>query len=279
MSVTVALIVLTAALFHAVWNALVKGAEDRVIMLGLIALGHIPAGLVLVAVSPMPDPSVWPWMVASVMVHWGYFWLLNVAYKLGDLSLIYPVARGIAPVLVALIAQIWLGEILPPVAWAGVILVSAGILLLARDAFTGALPFAGLVAALAVGAAVTAYSLIDGVGVRLSGSAAAYIGWLFSAKILIVLYVFPTRIDRVRAVPLKQLWIGFAGGLVSGAAYALVLYAKTMAPLGLVSALRETSVIFAALIGVLWFREGPKGRRILASLIVSAGIVVIGANA
>ncbi|MCR9060985.1 MAG: DMT family transporter [Rhodobacteraceae bacterium] len=278
MSIGVALIVLTAALFHAVWNALVKGAEDRVIMLGLIALGHIPAGLVLVAVSPLPDPSVWPWMIASVVVHWGYFWLLNVAYRLGDLSLIYPVARGLAPVLVALVAQLWLGEVLPPAAWAGVILVSAGIMILARDAFTGALPFAGLVAALAVGASVGSYSLIDGVGVRLSGNAAAYIGWLFSAKILIVLYIFPTRMDRVRSIPAKQLLIGFAGGLVSGAAYALVLYAKTLAPLGLVSALRETSVIFAALIGVLWFREGPRGRRILASIIVSAGIVVIGAN-
>ena len=279
MSVGVALIVLTAALFHAVWNALVKGAEDRVIMLGLIALGHIPAGLLLVVLSPLPDPSVWPWMIASVVVHWGYFWLLNVAYRLGDLSLIYPVARGLAPVLVALVAQIWLGEVLPAAAWAGVCLVSAGIMLLARDAFTGALPVAGLFAALAVGATVSAYSLIDGVGVRLSGSATAYIGWLFSAKILIVLYVFPTRMNRARAIPNRQLLIGFAGGLVSGAAYALVLYAKTLAPLGLVSALRETSVIFAALIGVLWFQEGPRGRRILASIIVSAGIVVIGANA
>ncbi|CTQ56309.1 phosphonate utilization associated putative membrane protein [Roseibium album] len=279
MTTGVALIVLTAALFHAVWNALVKGAEDRVIMLGLIALGHIPAGLLLVFMFPLPNPSVWPWLVASVVVHWGYFWLLNVAYRLGDLSLIYPVARGLAPVLVALIAQVWLGEVLPPLAWAGVILVSIGILVLARDAFTGALPAAGLIAALAVGVSVSAYSLIDGIGVRLSGSAAAYIGWLFSAKILIVLYVFPTRMDRFRAIPAKQLWIGFAGGLVSGAAYALVLYAKTLAPLGLVSALRETSVIFAALIGVIWFREGPRGRRILASVIVSAGIVVIGATA
>ncbi|WP_428671413.1 EamA family transporter [Roseibium sp.] len=278
MSTTVFLVVLAAALFHAVWNALVKGAEDRTVMLGLIALGTVPAGLILLAVSPALETEVLPWLVASMVVHWLYFWLLNNAYRLGDLSLIYPVARGVAPVIVALAAQIWLGEVLPIGTWAGVVLVSIGILVLAWKAFSGALPKAGIYAALAVGLSISAYTLIDGIGVRLSGHSGAYIGWLFTAELLVALYILPTRMQRVRVLPAKQLVLGFAGGVVASAAYGLVLYAKTLAPLGLVSALRETSVIFAALIGVILFHEGPRGRRIIASIVVTAGIVMIGAT-
>ena len=177
-----------------------------------------------------------------------------------------------------MVAQFWLDEVLPLWAWVGVILVSLGIFLLARDAYTGALPKTGLMAALAVGGTIGAYSLIDGIGIRTSGSAGAYIGWLFFAEILVVLFVFSSRLDRLRACSSKQLQMGFAGGLVSALAYALVLYAKMLAPLGLVSALRETSVIFAALIGVLWFKEGPRRWRLLASVIVTGGVVVIGAT-
>lgn len=276
MSTTVAMLVLTAAFLHAFWNAVVKGANDKTIILGMIALGHVVPGVVVMMIAPMPDLSSVPYLLASVIIHWIYFYLLNVAYRLGDLSLIYPIARGLAPVLVAVGAQVWLGESLPLFAWLGVLTVSAGILVLTRDVITGALPTAGLAAALAIGVIVASYTLIDGVGARLSGHAISYIGWLFCTKILIVIYVFSTRMDRVRAVSHRTLIIGFLGGLVSSAAYGLVIYAKTIAPLGIVSALRETSVIFAAMIGVMWFGEGPKQQRIIAALIVCGGVILIG---
>ncbi|WP_371170917.1 EamA family transporter [Aliiroseovarius sp. 2305UL8-7] len=276
MTASVALIVLSAAFLHALWNALVKGAGDRVITLGMIALGHVAFSLVFIGFAPFPDKAAWPYMIASIMIHWLYFYFLNIAYRLGDLSFIYPVARGFAPVLVALGAFLFVGEVLSVQAWLGIILVSVGIMLLAKGSFSTDLSRNALFAALAIGGTVVAYTLVDGIGVRMSGTTLGYVGWLFMSKILIVLYLFPTRMDRLRAQSTKSLMIGFMGGVVSGTAYALVLYAKTLAPLGIVSALRETSVIFAAMIGVLWFGEGPKTRRLLSGAIVGGGIVCIG---
>ena len=276
MTASVTLIVLSAAFLHALWNALVKGAGDRVITLGMIALGHVAFSLIFIGFVPFPDRAAWPYMIASIMIHWVYFYLLNIAYRLGDLSFIYPVARGFAPVLVALGAFLFVGEVLSVQAWLGIMLVSIGIMLLAKGSFSTDLSRNALFAALAIGGTVVSYTLVDGIGVRSSGTTLGYVGWLFMSKILIVLYLFPTRMDRLRAQSAKTLLIGFMGGVVSGTAYALVLYAKTLAPLGIVSALRETSVIFAAMIGVLWFGEGPKARRLLSGAIVGGGIVCIG---
>ena len=279
MSAGVIAIVLTAALLHALWNALVKGAGDKTVILGLIALGHVVPGLVVVALVPWPGWAIWPYVLASTVIHWGYYYFLNAAYRLGDLSVMYPIARGLAPVLIALGAQAWVGETLPPLAWAGIVIVSGGIMVLTRGVLTGALPMSGLLAALACAVMVASYSLVDGVGVRLSTSALAYVGWLFVMEVFVAGFVLTTRWQRLRAISPGAIALGFLGGVISGTAYGLVLYAKTLAPLGLVSALRETSVIFAAMIGVLWFGEGPKGNRLLAAAIVMAGIVLIAMNA
>lgn len=144
-------------------------------------------------------------------------------------------------------------------------------MVLTRGVFSGALALPGLLAALGCAIMVASYSLVDGVGVRLSDNALAYVGWLFVLEIIVAGFIFSTRFERLRALPLRTIMLGFLGGVISGTAYGLVLYAKTLAPLGIVSALCETSVIFAALIGVLWFGEGPGGNRLLA-----AGIVLIG---
>ncbi|AVO39317.1 DMT family transporter [Pukyongiella litopenaei] len=276
MSLSIAAIVLVAALLHATWNAVVKGAGDKTVVLGLIALGHVVPGIAVVALAPPPDPVAIPYIIASTVIHWGYYFLLNMAYRLGDLSVMYPVARGLAPVLIAIGAQVWADETLPPLAWAGVLSVSAGIMVLTRGLFSGALPPAAVLAALGTAGFVAAYSLVDGIGIRASGSPLGYIGWLYVAELTVAAFIFVTRWGRVRAMARRTAVLGFGGGVISGAAYALVLYAKTLAPLGIVSALRETSVIFAALIGVLWFGEGPKGNRLLAAVVVAAGIVLIG---
>lgn len=279
MSAGIVAIVLAAALLHALWNALVKGAGDKTMMLGLIALGHVVPGVVVVALAPSPGWAVWPYIVASTIIHWGYYYFLNIAYHLGDLSVMYPIARGLAPVLIALGAQVWVGETLPLLAWAGILAVSVGIMALTRGLFAGALSRVGLLAALACAVMVAGYSLVDGVGVRLSRNALGYVGWLFVLEIVVALFIFIPRLTRLRAVPPRVIALGFLGGVISGTAYGLVLYAKTLAPLGIVSALRETSVIFAAMIGVLWFGEGPKGNRLVAAGIVAFGIVLIGMGA
>lgn len=277
MSATTFAIVLFAAFLHAFWNAVVKGAHDKTIVLGLIALGHVLPGIAMVILAPLPTAASIPFIIGSTVIHWGYYYLLNVAYRLGDLSVIYPIARGMAPVLIALGAQIFVGERLGLLAWSGILCVSCGIMVLTRGVFRSNLPRIGLLAAMGTALMIAAYSITDGVGVRLSGTALGYIGWLFVAESIVAVYIFSTRWDRLRALDVRTLCLGIAGGIISGAAYALVLYAKTLAPLGIVSALRETSVIFATLIGVMWFKEGPRRNRLVAAAIVAAGIVLIAA--
>lgn len=273
MTGSVAAIVLFAALMHATWNAVVKGAGDRAVMLGLVAVGHVIPGIVMVTLAPLPVLAAWPYIIASTVIHWAYYYGLNAAYRHGDLSIVYPVSRGLAPVLIALGAQFWVGEVLPLSAWVGILCVSAGIMLLTVRQFGRGVPVQGIGAALAVAIIVASYSIVDGIGVRASGTALGYVGWLFVAEICVVAFVFSTRWDRLCACKPRTIWLGLCGGLLSGAAYGLVLYAKTLAPLGVVSALRETSVIFAALMGVILFGEGPRRIRLIAAGIVVVGIV------
>ena len=279
MTLAICLLVLSAALLHAVWNALVKGSDDKAIVLGLISLGHVIPGLFIVMVVPLPPIESVPYIIASTIIHWVYYYLLNTAYRIGDFSIIYPIARGLAPVLIALGSQIWIGETLPVLAWAGILTVSGGIMILTRGSFSGAIPPSAIVAAVGVALAVTAYSLVDGVGIRISGNALSYIGWLFVNEIFVAAFIFFSQFKRLRVVSVRTLYIGFAGGVISGLAYAMVLYAKTLAPLGIISALRETSVIFAAIIGVIWFKEGPRNQRLFAALIVVVGIGLIAVSA
>jgi drug/metabolite transporter (DMT)-like permease len=278
-TLAICLLVLSAALLHAVWNALVKGSDDKAIVLGLISLGHVIPGLFIVMVVPLPPIESVPYIIASTIIHWVYYYLLNTAYRIGDFSIIYPIARGLAPVLIALGSQIWIGETLPVLAWAGILTVSGGIMILTRGSFSGAIPPSAIVAAVGVALAVTAYSLVDGLGIRISGNALSYIGWLFVNEIFVAAFIFSSQFKRLRVVSVRTLYIGFAGGVISGLAYAMVLYAKTLAPLGIISALRETSVIFAAIIGVIWFKEGPRNQRLFAALIVVVGIGLIAVSA
>ncbi|KAE9630017.1 DMT family transporter [Parasedimentitalea maritima] len=276
MSSTTFLIVLGAAFLHAFWNAVVKGAGDKTIMLGMIALGHVVPGVILVMMYPSPGWGAVPYVIASTVIHWGYYFLLNVAYRLGDLSMIYPITRGLSPVLIALGAQFWVGETLPWLAWVGVFTISGGVLILTKGIVRGGIPLGGVLAAVGAAVIVASYSLVDGVGVRQADNAMGYIGWLYVSELAVAIFVFGTRWQRLRQIKAKTLVLGYLGGVLSGTAYGLVLYANTMAPLGVVSAVRETSVIFAAMIGVMWFGEGPKRRRLLAGVIVSLGIICIG---
>jgi len=266
-------IVLLAALLHALWNGMVKASQDRAVVLALISLGHVVLGLVLVVIAPFPASPSWPFIIASTVIHWGYYALLFHSYRLGDLSLVYPIARGIAPVLVALGAQFAAGEVLPFSAWFGIVLVSGGILILSgRTLISGAATKAS-VTALATGTCIAAYSIADGMGVRVAGSVTGYVGWLFVSEIFVVGYVFMRRGREMVFVP-GSVWVtGIVGGLVSATAYGLVIYAKSITFMALVSTLRETSVIFATLIGVILLGERPWKFRVLASCIVVAGVI------
>ncbi len=268
-------LVLGAALLHAVWNALVKLAAERASVFGLLALGHVALGVVLAAASPLPAPRSWPYLAASTLIHFGYYALLNLSYRLGDLSLVYPVARGIAPVLVALGATMAAGEVLAAPVWAGIVAVSAGVVALSGGMRRGALRGGAVLPALLTGLTIAAYSLVDGLGVRLSGAPAGYIGWLFILEIFVTIFVFSSGGRRLWTTRPRTLALGLAGGLISASAYGMVIWAKALAPLGVVSALRETSVLIAALIGVTFLRERPWRRRIWAGAVVALGVALI----
>ncbi len=272
MTAPVLAIVLVAAVLHAVWNALVKTSHDRAITLGLVAAGHCIPALALMPFVPVPVAAAFPFIIASTVIHWGYYYFLNISYRFGDLSLIYPIARGTAPVMVALGAMIWADEILSIWAWIGILTVSAGILILAAVRYADK---RGMGAALLTSGIIAAYSVVDGIGIRISGTPIGYVVWLFAAEIFVAVFVIATRFDRARAISAKARVLGLTGGLISGLAYALALFAKTLAPIGIVSAVRETSVIFAALIGVYWLGEGPARRRLVAASVVALGVMLL----
>jgi len=275
MSLFALAIVLSAAVLHALWNALVKSSTDRLAILGLISAGHVVLGVALALQSPMPSLESWAYIAGSTVIHFGYYYLLFHSYRLGDLSHVYPIARGMAPVLVALGAQVFAGESLHPLAWLGVLVASGGIFLLSGNIFRSAVPSIVVLTAMATGVMIAAYSLVDGLGVRVAGTETGYIGWLFISEVFVAAFIYLRLGAGNRHVSRKTLLMGLAGGLISAAAYGLVIYAKSFSPLAMVSTLRETSVVFAAVIGMVWLGERPWKLRLAATVIVASGVVLM----
>jgi drug/metabolite transporter (DMT)-like permease len=277
-STFVIVIVLSAAMLHAVWNAIVKTAADRTIMLGLVALGHVIPGAVMVALLPLPAPESLPYVLASTVIHFGYFYMLGRAYAHGDLSVVYSIARGVVPALVALWAMLFAGEVLPLQAWGGIALIACGIQLSSWQALRSGVGRAALGYAVGTGICISAYSLTDGLGVRLSGNTLSYWAWGAFLHLFVTLFIGLRKRNALGALRPRTWAIGIGGGFVSMTAYGLVLYAKNYAPLGAVSALRETSVIFAALIGFVFLKEGNWMRRLGAAVLMAGGVALIGTS-
>jgi len=268
-------LVLSSAFLHAIWNALVKAAGDRAATLAAVSLMHVLAGLVLVLIAPLPARESWPSLLASTILHYGYYYLLFHAYRLGDLSQVYPISRGMAPALVAVGAFLLADEALTPAGWGAIAAVSAGIGLLAvQRGAAHADPLAIGVAA-TLGLTIAAYSVADGIGVRLAGNPLSYMGWLFLLETPVIAVILLPRWRNGHPVDWSMFRRGLLGGLLAVAAYGVVLYAATIAPIAAVSAVRESSVVMAALIGVLLFGERPWRGRIAAASIVAAGVTTL----
>jgi drug/metabolite transporter (DMT)-like permease len=274
LSLTVTIAVIAAAVTHAVWNAIAHGIKDQTLAFALIGVGGIAIGIPLVIVAAMPRSDCWPYLLGSVVIHIFYNLLLMRCYRLGEFSQVYPLARGTSPLVVTILAAIFIHEHL---AWAqigGVLVVSAG---LATLVLAGRRPGrAAFLAAVGTGLTIAAYTTVDGVGVRLSGSPVGYIGWLMVLESLCVpMFAVVRRRDVLLKQPKRILLAGLAAGALSVLAYGLVLWAQTRGALAPIAALRETSVIFGAIIGTLIFRE-PFGRtRITATVLVAAGIILL----
>ena len=274
LSLSVTLAVLAAAVTHATWNAIAHGIKDQTLAFALIGAGGILIAIPLVIMAATPRTDCWPYLLGSVAIHIFYVLLLMQCYRLGEFSQVYPLARGVSPLVVTILAAVFIQEHLASYQLAGVAVVSAGLVFLV---FAGGRPGRGaFLAAVGTGLTIAAYTTVDGVGVRLSHSPAGYIGWLILLESLCVpLFAAVRRRDVLLKQPRRILLSGLAAGALSVLAYGLVLWAQTKGALAPIAALRETSVIFGAIIGTLVFRE-PFGRaRITATVLVVAGIVLL----
>jgi drug/metabolite transporter (DMT)-like permease len=274
LEVTVA--VLGAALAHATWNAMLKSSRDVLFDMTLVvfAAGLVTAPFVLVV--ELPAPAAWPYIIASMLLHIGYYVALVGAYRAGDLSHGYPIMRGIAPLIVSLCALAWLGEAPTPSVWLGVLLICGGVLSLGFVGFHWRQSRVALGWALANACIIASYTLVDAAGVRLAGRAESYVVWLFTLDALpFTLIILAIKKQKMVSYA-RQYWLrGLAGGALSAAAYGIVLWAMTRAPVAAVAALRETSVIFAALIGAWLLKEGHLARRIAGAATVAAGVIAL----
>ena len=262
---------------HAAWNALIKTSRDISLDTALVACTAALIAAVLLPFLPLPASSSWPFLAMSFGVQLAYYRLLASAYRHGDLSYAYPLMRGMAPPLVAVTGAFVLDDPASPWLWSGVALISTGVIMIGGWRLIMArTPSRATRFALANAAVIAAYTLVDGIGVRQSGNALSYGLWLFFLIGLPIIPMVLWRRGRVLAEHLRRAWPRslLTGGL-SVAVYLIALWAMTQAPIAAVAALRETSVIFAALIGAVWLKE-PFGRqRIAGACVVAVGIALL----
>ncbi|MEM7195776.1 MAG: DMT family transporter [Pseudomonadota bacterium] len=277
MSLSLIGIALLAALLHASWNALAKSGGRAEFSIASYQLLGAVLCVFLLPLVPLPHVDSWPYIFASVVIHNIYYFTLAAAYRAGDLSQVYPLFRGLAPVLVT-VGAIWFAdEWLPAGSLAGIVLISIGLMSLTfLGRHLGHIPRTALIWGLVTSVLIGAYTITDGLGVRLAGDPYSYIVWLFIFE--------PVPICLILLMRQRREFLNFVqsnrgrilmGGTFSSAAYALVIYAMSFGAMGLVSSLRESSVIFAAIIGSIFLKE-PFGRqRIIAATLVAAGIIMM----
>ncbi len=272
------LAVLFAAACHAGWNALIKVGLDPLSTTTLISLG---AGLVALALAPLvgvPAWAAWPWLIASVIVHLCYFASLIESYRTGDLGQVYPIARGSAPLMTAAATTVFIGEKLSLVGWTGIFSLVAGVLLLSArggrelaEVDRRAIGFA-----LFTALTICAYSVVDGIGARLSANPNAYSVWLFIG-IAVVMLPYAIYRDGPDVIPaMRRFWRrGLAGGALQLLSYGIAIWAMTAAPIAIVATLRETSVLFGAVIAVVVLKEPLRAARVVAACLIVCGLILI----
>lgn len=275
MSLTVFLAVLGAALLHASWNAIVRGGASKVTTILVLTVVQGALGVLIAIFRGFPPVETLGWLLASGVFHAGYKTFLAYAYEHGDLSRVYPIARGAAPLIVLIVSLAFLTEGLGPGDVLAVLILGAGILLMGRGAFTSGESRRLVPLALASAAMTAGYSLVDGIGARLSGDALGFVAWIFILDAVLLTPLFMAmRGPRVLSAP-RAVWAyGTAAAALSFGAYVVVVWAMTLAPIALVTALRETSILFAVLIGWLIFGERMDRTKAVAAGLILAGVAL-----
>ncbi|NKB49981.1 MAG: EamA family transporter [Alphaproteobacteria bacterium] len=277
MELTVFLAVIAAAVLHAVWNAVVKGGRDKHLSMTAIVLGHAPIALVATIISPFPDPASWPYIFGGIAPHVVYQLFLLTSYRFGDLTQVYPIARGTAPILVALISVVFLSVALGTKELLAIFLIAVGIMSLSLvRQHDGLRNTRAAVLAFMTGCLIAGYSLVDGLGAREAGTALGFYRWLSLGNALVFAIVMratkPGLITRLRSEAVPAFVFG---GIASFIAYGLVIWAFTQAPIALVTALRETSIIAALFIGVFFLKERLDLAKVASTAITLSGAILL----
>ncbi|MGE3147254.1 MAG: EamA family transporter [Pseudorhodoplanes sp.] len=270
--------VLIGAACHAGWNALIKIRIDPLAATSLVAIAAGAIACALMPLTGLPARESWPWVGLSILTHLFYFIGLIESYRAGDLGQVYPIARGSAPLMTALASAFLLGERLAPGAWVGIVVLAVGVMVLSarggRD--LSRLDRRSVGFALFTAATICVYSLVDGIGGRAAGNPHAYTLVLFAGDGLVMaLYAWLRGGARVFAAMRPHWGLGLAGGALQLISYGIAIWAMTLAPIALVAALRETSVLFGALLAVVLLKEPWRPVRLLAALTIVAGMVLI----
>ena len=277
MSLNIFLAVILAAFLHATWNAMVKNEENKYLAVTAIVLGHVPASVFIILLTPFPSIESIPFIILSALMHNGYNWYLLSAYKFGDLTKVYPIARGTAPILVTIVSLIFLGVALSNFEVLGIFIISLGILSLSFHRAKSLKNRSAAIYALVTGFFIMGYSITDGYGARVSNSFLSYMGWVF----ILNAFSFPLilKINDKSEVITKIFKEGkkifFIGGTLSYIVYGIVIWGFTQAPIALITALRETSIIFALLIGTFFLKEKFTLLKVIATFIIFFGVALL----
>ena len=277
MSLNIFIAVILAAFLHATWNAMVKNEENKYLAVTAIVLGHVPASVFIILLTPFPSIESIPFIILSALMHNGYNWYLLSAYKFGDLTKVYPIARGTAPILVTIVSLIFLGVALSNFEVLGIFIISLGILSLSFHRAKSLKNRSAAIYALVTGFFIMGYSITDGYGARVSNSFLSYMGWVF----ILNAFSFPLilKINDKSEVITKIFKEGkkifFIGGTLSYIVYGIVIWGFTQAPIALITALRETSIIFALLIGTFFLKEKFTLLKVIATFIIFFGVALL----
>ena len=277
MSSTVFFAVILAALLHAIWNGMVKNFEDKVIAVSAIVFGHVPMAILVMLFLPSPTLESIPYIILSAIIHQGYQYYLISAYKIGDLSRVYPIARGTGPIVATLISIIFLGLLISKFQLLSIFLICFGIIVMGPFGKNSLKNKKAVVYSLATGFFIGLYSLADGYGARISLSPLSFLGWSFILNAMIFPFVLKSmNYSNVFSRVIKEAKLIFwAGGTISYIVYGIIVWCFTEAPIPLVGALRETSIIFALLIGTFFLKEKFTLLKIAAVLTIFVGVILL----
>ena len=272
---TVFLLVLFSAILHAMWNSMASKYKNKNVSIAAIVYGHVPACIVAVIILPMPSVESFPYIILRALIHQGYQNFLLTAYQTGKFTTVYPVARGFGPLVATVISIIFFGVYLKIFTLLSILLISAGVIFIGLFSRSVLKNYKILYTSLATGLFIGIYSVVDGYGARLSMSAISYMSWvfIFSALFFPIALKFRKQKNILRKTLTEGRFIFWVGGFFSYIAYVITVWAFTKAPIPMVSALRESSIIFAIFIGYFYLKEKISLYKILSILLIFSGVI------